>query len=95
MEGCLGWFCGNHGFIYCGKFIGFYWEIAHSIPPTGQRDHWLLFWFDIQRLYFFFAELTEVYMEASGSSIEPYGTAVRVRLIEFEESRTVSSSDAQ
>ena len=76
-----------------GKFlIGFYLGNSSFNSAYGAAGSLviILVWIYYSTTIFLFgAELTEVYAEASGSRIEPYSTAVRVRLIEFEESRAI------
>ncbi len=78
-----------------GKFlIGFYLGNSSFNTAYGAAGSLviILVWIYYSTTIFLFgAELTAVYTIASGSRIEPYSTAVRVRLIEFEESRTITN----
>lgn len=80
-----------------GKFlIGFYLGNSSFNSAYGAAGSLviILVWIYYSTTIFLFgAELTAVYTEESGSRIEPYSTAVRVRLIEFEESQPINSSD--
>jgi membrane protein len=80
-----------------GKFlIGFYLGNSSFNSAYGAAGSLviILVWIYYSTTIFLFgAELTAVYTEASGSRIEPYSTAVRVHLIEYEESRTIDSSE--
>ena len=80
-----------------GKFlIGFYLGNSSFNSAYGAAGSLviILVWIYYSTTIFLFgAELTAVYTEESGSRIEPYSTAVRVRLIEFEESQPVNSSE--
>jgi membrane protein len=79
-----------------GKFlIGFYLGNSSFNSAYGAAGSLviILVWIYYSTTIFLFgAELTAVYTEASGSRIEPYSTAVRVRLMEFEESRSIDTS---
>jgi len=78
-----------------GKFlIGFYLGNSSFNTAYGAAGSLviILVWIYYSTTIFLFgAELTAVYTIESGSRIEPYSTAVRVRLIEFEESRTITN----
>jgi membrane protein len=78
-----------------GKFlIGFYLGNSSFNTAYGAAGSLviILVWIYYSTTIFLFgAELTAVYTVESGSRIEPYSTAVRVRLIEFEENRTISN----
>lgn len=80
-----------------GKFlIGFYLGNSSFNSAYGAAGSLviILVWIYYSTTIFLFgAELTAVYTEESGSRIEPNSTAVRVRLIEFEESQPINSSD--
>jgi membrane protein len=80
-----------------GKFlIGFYLGNSSFNSAYGAAGSLviILVWIYYSTTIFLFgAELTAVYTEESGSRIEPYSTAVRVRLIEFEESQPINSSE--
>ena len=76
-----------------GKFlIGFYLGNSSFNSAYGAAGSLviILVWIYYSTTIFLFgAELTAVYTEESGSRIEPYSTAVRVRLKEFEESQPI------